>query len=86
MNTLYNSPSVHCISLSTHFNFDQALECSQKIEPIHTWFTHMTHNLSHVDVQKYIDENLSKYPLLEQIVKNGGSVSPSFDTLELEVK
>lgn len=71
---------------STHFNFAQALECSQKIEPIHTWFTHMTHNLSHVDVQKYIDENLSKYPLLEQIVKKGGSVSPSFDTLELEVK
>lgn len=68
---------------STHFCFDDALSLAQKIKPHHTWFTHMTHDLSHVDVQKYIDNNLSKFPKLEEIVKNGGSVKPSYDTLEL---
>lgn len=71
---------------STHFNFDQALSLSEKLAPRHTWFTHLTHDLSHNDVQKYIDENLNKYPVLEQIVKDGGSVSPAYDTLELTTK
>lgn len=68
---------------STHFNFDEAMECSQKIEPRHTWFIHMTHDLSHVGIQKYIDENLHRFPVLERIVKDGGSVSPCYDTLEM---
>ena len=68
---------------STHFNFDEAMECSQKIEPRHTWFIHMTHDLSYVGIQKYIDENLHRFPVLERIVKDGGSVSPCYDTLEM---
>ena len=68
---------------STHFSFKQAMECAQKIMPVHTWFTHMTHDLGHDEVQKYIDENLSEFPELEKIVKNGGSVKPAYDTLEL---
>lgn len=68
---------------STHFCFDQAMECARKIMPVHTWFTHLTHDKSHDEVQKYIDENLSKFPELQQIVKNGGTVKPAYDTLEL---
>ena len=71
---------------STHFNFDEALALSERLKPRHTWFTHLTHDLSHVQVQKYIDENLSKYKNLELIVKEGGSVSPAYDTLELSVE
>ena len=68
---------------STHFGFKQTMECAQKILPVHTWFTHLTHDLSHDDVQKYIEENLPEFPALEKVVKNGGSVSPAYDTLEL---
>lgn len=68
---------------STHFCFDDAMDLAQKIKPCHTWFTHLTHDLSHDDVQKYIDENLSRYPELEKLVKEGGSVKPAYDTLEL---
>lgn len=68
---------------STHFCFDETMACAQKILPRHTWFTHITHDLSHDDVQKYINENIAKFPQLEKIVKKGGSVSPSYDTLEL---
>lgn len=71
---------------STHFNFDEALALSERLKPRHTWFTHLTHDLSHAQVQKYIDENLSKYKNLELIVKEGGSVSPAYDTLELSVE
>ncbi|MBP5403232.1 MAG: MBL fold metallo-hydrolase [Treponema sp.] len=70
---------------STHFNFDKALECSSKLEPRHTWFTHLTHDLSHIQVQEYIDGHLSDFPILESIVKDGGSVSPGYDTLDLEI-
>ena len=70
---------------STHFGFLQTMECAQKILPRHTWFTHMTHDMSHADVQKYIDEHLHEFPELERIVKDGGSVSPGYDTLEMEI-
>lgn len=68
---------------STHFSFKQAMECAEKIQPVHTWFTHMTHDMSHVNIEKYIEDNLSEFPDLEKIVKNGGSVKPAYDTLEL---
>ncbi|MCR5613681.1 MBL fold metallo-hydrolase [Treponema sp.] len=71
---------------STHFGFLQTMECAQKILPRHTWFTHMTHDMNHVDVQKYIDEHLHEFPELERIVKDGGSVSPGYDTLELDTE
>lgn len=70
---------------STHFGFLQTMECAEKIAPRHTWFTHMTHDMSHVDVCKYIEENLHKFPALEKIVAKGGSVAPGFDGLVLEV-
>jgi phosphoribosyl 1,2-cyclic phosphate phosphodiesterase len=69
---------------STHNSFDQALCYADRICAEHTWFTHLSHDLSHPDIQKYIDEHLSGYKNLEKIVLNGGSVSPSYDGLVLE--
>lgn len=66
---------------STHFNFDEAMECSQKLEPRHTWFIHITHDVSHAGIQQYIDSNLHRFPKLEQIVASGGSVCPGYDTM-----
>ena len=68
----------------THFGFSQALEVAEKLQPRQTYFTHMTHNFSHVEIQQFIKENLDKYPALEKIVKNGGKVEPGFDGLEIE--
>ena len=68
---------------STHFNFDQALSCAEKIGARHTWLTHMNHDLLHTEIQKYIEEKLPKYPRLQAIVQDGGSVSPAYDGLEL---
>lgn len=68
---------------SSHNNFDQALEYADRIGARHTWFTHLTHDMLHEEVQHYIDENLSSYQRLFEIVKNNGSVSPAFDGLRL---
>lgn len=69
---------------STHFSFSEALEISDKINAKHTWLTHLCHESSHIDCQKWIDENLHLYPNLENTIKKGGSVSPAYDGLELE--
>lgn len=68
---------------STHFNFDQALACAEKIGAWHTWLIHMNHDLLHTEIQQYIDEKLTNFPRLQSIVQNGGSVSPAYDQLEL---
>lgn len=69
---------------STHFSFLEALTVSEKIGARHTWFTHMTHNMLHTEVQDYINSNLKQFPSLSKIIDDGGSVSPAFDGLILE--
>lgn len=70
---------------STHFNFEQALEVAEKIQPRHTWMTHMTHDKSHEETKQYLERILANYPRLAEIVKSGGSVAPAYDGLELSV-
>lgn len=70
---------------STHFSFSEALEVAEKIRPRHTWMTHITHDKSHEEVKLYLDKILAGYPNLAEIVKNGGTVSPAYDGLELVV-
>ena len=70
---------------SSHCNFLQAMGYAEQIAARHTWFTHLTHDKKHGQVQSYIEENLDKFPELSRIVKDGGSVSPSYDGLILEV-
>ncbi|MBO4319308.1 MAG: MBL fold metallo-hydrolase [Treponema sp.] len=69
---------------SSHFSFLEAMAASDRIMAKHTWFIHMTHNMDHYDIQRYIDHNLDKFPNLKSIVENGGSVCPSCDGLEIE--
>ncbi len=70
---------------SSHCNFIQALSYAEQIGAKHTWFTHMTHDMSHIQVQNYINEHISDFPRLAEIIKNSGSVSPAYDGLVLEV-
>lgn len=70
---------------STHFSFTQALDCAELLKANHTWFIHMTHNMSHTDLQNYIPTLLKDYPFLSQITKKGGSVLPAYDTLTISV-
>lgn len=69
---------------STHFCFKESLETAQKLLPEHTWITHITHNMSHSEIQNYINKELLCFKKLEDIVKNGGSASPAYDGLVLE--
>lgn len=68
---------------STHFSFDQALEAADRIGAKHTWITHICHDMCHKDIEKYIEERLPQYKNLQEIVKNGGTVSPAWDGLEI---
>jgi len=69
---------------STHFSFLEAMEAAQRIGARHTWFTHMTHNMLHTEIQEYIEQHLKDFPGLEKIVAQGGTVSPAYDGLVLE--
>ncbi|MBR1403925.1 MAG: MBL fold metallo-hydrolase [Treponema sp.] len=68
---------------SSHCNFLQALAYAERIGAKHTWFTHITHDMSHAQIQAYIDAHIDEFPRLAEIVKNGGSVSPAHDGLVL---
>ena len=62
---------------STHFNFLQALEVSAKIGGQHIWFTHLTHNSSHVETAAYLAEHRADFPALPA----AQSILPAYDTL-----
>ena len=62
---------------STHFNFLQAMEVSAKIGAEHVWFTHLTHNTSHVETAAYIEEHRGEFPGLSE----AKSVLPAYDGL-----
>ena len=70
---------------STHCSFDEALSYADRIKPKHTWITHVSHDMSHVEIQSYIDSRLGSFKNLSAIVERGGSVSPAYDCLELSV-
>lgn len=65
---------------STHFNFLQALEVSEKIGGEHIWFTHLTHNSSHEETAAYIKEHRAEFQGLATVQ----SILPAYDTLLLE--
>lgn len=69
---------------STHFGFRQAMDVAEQIKPRHTWFIHICHLMTHIEIQEYTKTQLFDYPNLSEIVKNGGSVGPTYDGLVLE--
>ena len=64
---------------STHFNFLQALEASEKIGGEHIWFTHLTHNSSHTEVGTYLAEHRAEFPGLA----SAQSILPAHDGLTI---
>lgn len=42
----------------THFNLEQAIEVSKKFKPKMTYFTHITHDLNHEEVNSTLPENI----------------------------
>ncbi|MBQ8211749.1 MAG: MBL fold metallo-hydrolase [Treponema sp.] len=68
---------------STHFNLSQAMEAANKINCKNVYFTHLTHNHSHKEVNDFINENLSKFENLQKIKAEGGVVEAAYDGLKL---
>ena len=68
---------------STHFSFEQALEVAQKMNPRNVYLTHITHNMSHVQIEDYVKSILWKFPLLKKNAENGFYIGPAYDGLEL---
>ncbi|MGN0729987.1 MBL fold metallo-hydrolase [Treponema sp.] len=69
---------------STHFSFEQALEAAEKMNPRNVYLTHITHNMSHVQIQKFVKDILWKFPGLKKSAENGFYVGPAYDGLVLE--
>ena len=69
---------------ATHFNFSGALDLAERLAPRHTWFIHLTHDLSHLQLEEFSAAILHEYPVLRQTVQEGGSVAPAYDGLVLE--
>lgn len=44
---------------STHFNIDQAVQAAQKIRAKNTYFTHMTHDVSHAETCSLLPSGIS---------------------------
>ena len=59
---------------STHFSFEQAIAAAKKLNPVQTWLTHLTHDMSHEDVARYVKE----------IAGDAINVAPAYDGLVLE--
>ena len=68
---------------STHFNLSQAMEAANKINCKNVYFTHLTHNHSHKEVNDFINKNLSKFENLQKIKADGGVVEAAYDGLKL---
>lgn len=65
---------------STHFSFEEALECAAKIGPKHVWLTHICHNNSHEQINAFLSEHKGKYPNLREI-----PVSAAYDGLTFTI-
>jgi phosphoribosyl 1,2-cyclic phosphate phosphodiesterase len=57
---------------STHFCFDEALDCAAKIKGESTWLTHICHDMSHEQITEYCVE------------RGAQTVLPAYDGLALE--
>jgi len=68
---------------TTHCSFEQALGYAERIQARCTWFTHISHDMTHTGIQEYIQDKLPVYPALTRIVSQGGCVSPAHDGLRL---
>ncbi len=59
---------------STHFCFAESVECAKKIQADNTWFTHLCHDFSHTQLEKWLHKNGNDI----------NTVAPAYDGLTLE--
>lgn len=45
---------------STHFSYDEALDVALEIGGRHNWLTHLCHDMTHAQVQGYLDKRLEE--------------------------
>ncbi len=60
---------------STHFCFQDSLTYAKKIAAKNTWFTHISHDFSHIQIEEWIKKHTSEKEII---------VAPSYDGLVLE--
>ncbi|MCQ2982077.1 MAG: MBL fold metallo-hydrolase [Treponemataceae bacterium] len=65
---------------NTHFSFDQALEAADAIAPGHVWLIHLNHEMSHCQIDEYLQTARQKYRNLCDI-----PVHPAYDGLTLSI-
>lgn len=62
-------------SHSTHFNFRQAFGLMERIQSDRAWFTHLCHDFSHTQIQKWCEENAP-----------GKKIEPAYDGLRISIQ
>jgi phosphoribosyl 1,2-cyclic phosphate phosphodiesterase len=74
---------------STHFSFDEAFECAQKIGAAHTWITHICHDKNHEEITAYFEKKMeaAQHDALQNGHRNAHctQVCPAYDGLKLNV-
>lgn len=67
----------------THFSFLQAMEMGAKIRAKHVWLTHITHDMSYVQIEEYCRAHIADTVALAEATKNGTTFAPAYDGLVL---
>lgn len=70
---------------STHCSFLESLAYAERLAPENAWITHICHDMKHTEIQAYLNAHLHEFPNLFHSVQNGGTVSPAYDGLSLEI-
>ena len=70
---------------ATHFSYAHAMEVAARTGAHHTWLTHISHDKSHREIERYCKTHVNDFPVLLKIIKAGGSVLPAFDGLMLDI-
>lgn len=65
---------------TTHFSMKEAFEIGVKIGAPYTWITHICHDLTHVQIQSYLDSLKKEYKVPSEY-----RFSPAYDGLTLEL-
>ncbi len=69
-------------SHETHFSFDQALEAADRIGAKHVWLTHINHDASHEEINRYLAEAKKRY---KSLAADEVTVEAAYDGLVLTV-
>ena len=69
----------HSIPDPTHFNFEQAMEFVSKTESKEIYFTHISHETTHEEIQEKIKDLKIKFGVEDK------NINPAWDGLVLSI-